>query len=228
MSKKIGIIGGLGPMATAKFVEILNENITDYDSIEYLVINDPTTPDRTKYILDHKNESPVPSILNMVDKLNKYKVDLIVMPCNTASYFYDQILKHTKINFINIVEETVLYAKKNNIDKIGLLATRGSIKGGVYRHYCELYDIDYIIPNEEEQDVISSIIYDGIKAGQDYNADELYNVSNSLIKKGAQKIILGCTELSVIYQDKKIVGDEFIDSMQVLGKRIVEKVNELE
>ena len=98
---KIGIIGGLGPLATVKFMELINERIDDED-IELVVINDPTTPDRTSYILDNTKDNPVYKILDMVKKLEKANCSVIVMPCNTAYYFYKEIKNATNIHFINI------------------------------------------------------------------------------------------------------------------------------
>ena len=127
--KKIGIIGGLGPLATVKFMELLNENLKDItENVEMVVINDPTTPDRTSYILDNSKPNPVNKILEMVEKLNICDVSLITMPCNTASYFYHEIKAKTTIPFINIVEEAVKYLAEKNIKSVGILATEGTIK----------------------------------------------------------------------------------------------------
>lgn len=222
--KTIGIIGGLGPMATVKFIEILNNIITDNDNIDYLIINDPSTPDRTSYLLNKNNKNPLPNILKMVDKLNKYNVDIIAMPCNTASYFYSEIEKNTNIRFINIVEETIKYINEQGIVKVGLLATSGTIKSKVYKHYCDKYGIEIYVPNNDDQKEVMHIIYNGVKANKDVSTESLYEISEQMIKNGAEKIILGCTELSVLYQDKKITKDYFIDSMQILANNVIKEI----
>ena len=164
---KIGIIGGLGPLATVKFMEMLNKRLININKeVEMVVINDPTTPDRTSYILDNTKENPINSILSMVKKLELFDVNLLVMPCNTASYFYKEIESNTNILFINIVEETVKYLKDNNINKVGLMATKGTIKSGIYKKLLEKYDIKLVIPSDNDQEIVSSIIYDGIKSNK--------------------------------------------------------------
>lgn len=224
--KTIGVIGGLGPLATAKFIEILNSKITKEKTIEYLVINDPTTPDRTAFILNESKDSPLPNILKMVDKLNKYNVDIIVMPCNTASYFNDEIIKNTTIKTMNIVEETIKYLKENSIKTVGVLATKGVLKSGTYKHYCDKYGIKMLEPSATDEEKIMDVIYKGVKANKEVNIEDVYDVAKKLHDLGATKIILGCTELSVLYQDKKIKGDLFIDSMQVLASSAIKNVNE--
>lgn len=216
--KRIGIIGGLGPLATVKFMELLNENLKNLtDEIEMIVINDPTTPDRTAYILDNNKDTPINNILDMVKKLELFNVSIIVMPCNTASYFYKEISNNTSIHFINIVKETVNFLKEKNIKKIGLLATEGTIKSRIYKDLLTEVGISCITPNIEEQKIISSIIYDGVKSGNKINLNDFYKVVNHLLQEGAEYIVLGCTELSALRQLENLTDEYLIDAMQILA-----------
>lgn len=221
---KIGIIGGLGPLATVKFMELINERIDDED-IELVVINDPTTPDRTSYILDNTKDNPVYKILDMVKKLEKANCSVIVMPCNTASYFYKEIKNATDIHFINIVEETVKYLAKNRIKKVGLLATKGTIKSKIYENLLKEYNIECIIPNDEEQEIIHEVIYDGVKSNKDINLDKFFEVTNKLKNMGCEKIILGCTELSALRKIKDLYQEEYLDAMEILADDTVNYVS---
>ncbi len=224
MRKSIGIIGGLGPLATVKFLEILNENIDKNSNKEFeiVVINDPTTPDRTEYILDNTKPNPLDNILKMVKKLDKNNVDVIVMPCNTASYFYKEINNATQTHFINIVYETVKFIEKMNIKKIGLLATEGTIKSGVYKDLLDKFNIECLVPNENDQKIINEIIYGCVKQNKKANMEEFYKVSNNLQNEGAEIIILGCTELSALKKIENIDSLIFIDAMDVLAKSTLE------
>lgn len=224
MKKSIGIIGGLGPLATVKFLEILDENIDKISNkeIEIVVINDPTTPDRTEFILDKCKPNPLNNILKMVEKLDKNNVDVIVMPCNTASYFYKEINNATQTHFINIVYETVKFIEKNNVKKVGLLATEGTIKSGVYKELLDKFNIECLTPNKNEQKIINEIIYGCVKQNKKANIEEFYKVSNSLQKEGAQIIILGCTELSALKKIENIDSSIFIDAMDILAKSTLE------
>ena len=217
MKKSIGIIGGLGPLATVKFVEILNELIPNDSNIEMVIINDPTTPDRTAYILDKTKENPKTKILEMVKKLEISNVDVIVMPCNTASYFYNEIINATKIPFINIALETTKFLARNNFKKVGLLATKGTVESKIYEDLLKKENIECITPNNIDQEIISQIIYDGIKSGKKIDMDKFYNVSNNLIDNGVEAIILGCTEVSVLKKIENINDEIFVDAMEVLA-----------
>ena len=215
---KIGIIGGLGPLATVKFMEMLNNRLDNIKKeIEIVVINDPTTPDRTSYILDNTKDNPIHNILEMVKKLEIFNCNLLVMPCNTASYFYKEITNNTSILFINIVEETVKYLKNHNIKKVGLLATEGTIQSGIYKELLDKNNIELITPNKEEQTIISSIIYDGIKSGKEINLEDFNQVINHLKDLGSEKIILGCTELSALKEIYKLKEEYLIDAMEILA-----------
>lgn len=220
--KKIGIIGGLGPLATVKFMELLNEKLVNTkEEVELVVINDPTTPDRTEYILDNNKPNPISNILEMVKKLEIANSSIIVMPCNTASYFYKEINSNTNIHFINIVKETVNYLNERNIKKIGLLATEGTIKSEIYKTLLNEVGIECLIPNNEEQKIISSIIYDGIKSGKKIDLNNFYKVANHLLNEGAEYIILGCTELSALRQLENLQDKYLIDAMQILANNTI-------
>ena len=222
---KIGIIGGLGPLATVKFMEMLEKRLKNYSKeYEIAIINDPTTPDRTSYILDNNKKNPINSILDMVKKLESFDSDVLVMPCNTASYFYKEIINNTNLLFINIVKETVDYLKKINIKKVGLLATDGTIKSKIYEDLLNNYNIELIIPNKYDQNIISSIIYDGIKSGQDIDLKKFYDVLNDLKKMGCEKIILGCTELSVLKELYNLNDKILVDAMEILADNTIKYI----
>ncbi len=218
---KIGIIGGLGPLATVKFMEILNKYLDNKKEVELVVINDPTTPDRTSYILDNNKPNPIYSILEIIKKIELFNCDLIVMPCNTASYFYKEISLNTKIPFINIVEETVNYLSDAGIKKVGLMATEGTIKSMIYKHFLDEKEIELVLPSLEEQRIISSIIYDGIKAGRKVDINSFNKIITNLQNQGCEKIILGCTELSTLRMIYNIKENTLVDAMEILAKKTV-------
>jgi len=219
---KIGIIGGLGPLATVKFMEMLDKRLNNYNKeYEFIVINDPTTPDRTSYILDNKKENPINSILNMVKKIDLFECDLIVMPCNTASYFYKEIESNTNILFINIVLETTKYLNNLNVKKVGLLATEGTVKSKIYEELLDKYNIELVLPNKSNQKIISSIIYDGIKSGKYIDLNKFNDVINDLKRLECEKIILGCTELSSLKEIYNLKDKVLIDAMDILADSTV-------
>lgn len=223
--KKIGIIGGLGPLATVKFLELIKKELKHQNQeAEIVVINDPTTPDRTEYILNNDKPNPINKILDMVNKLNLAKVDVIVMPCNTASYFYKEILDNTNIHFINIVSETVNEIKKLGIKKVALLATYGTVKSQIYETLLEKENIKCIIPDSIGMKITADVIYKKVKQNENIKIDNFYNLIEELKEEGAQKIIFGCTELSALKQIENINDNYIIDAMEILAKNTVESI----
>ena len=105
----LGIIGGVGPLATAYFMEAIIKKTpatTDQDHIPMIVFNDPQIPDRTAYILDHTKPDPQPEMVKVAQWLEEAGADYIAIACNTAHYFYDAICKAVSIPVLNIMEET--------------------------------------------------------------------------------------------------------------------------
>ena len=219
----LGILGGLGPMSTVYFCELLNRHTAatcDSDHIDMLISSRATTPDRTAYILDKSAPDPLPVMLCEAHRLEAAGVDLIVVPCNTAHYFYDGLAKNCKVPILNIIDETCAHLLGIGVKKFGLLATRGTIRAGAYERFCAPRGLICIPPTEEEQAIISDIIFGQIKQNKPVDMDAFHKVVTSLRSRGCEKIVLGCTELSRL--KKEGLNDElFVDSLDVLAYRTI-------
>ncbi len=221
---KLGVIGGLGPIATAYFLELIIKMTNaswDQDHIDMIIYNYPSIPDRTKYIIGESNDSPIEPIINIGKRLCAEGMDYIAMPCITAHYFYEEISNNLDIPIINIISETVEYLKKMGITKVGIMATDGTMQTKMFQKELNDNNMISIIPDDECQKHIMSIIYDNVKANIDVDMDRFNRVSKMLKDNGAEVIILGCTELSLIKRDKNI-GAGYIDAMEVLAMRSIE------
>lgn len=200
MKKTIGIIGGMGPLATCDIMEkiiALTNADTDQENIHLVVDCNTNIPDRTAAILNN-GESPIPQLVRSGVKLQGMGADVLIMPCNTAHFFYKDIVPYFDIPLLNMLEETAAYLKKHSIVRVGLLATNGTIQSEVYHRILEKNNIEVLTPKPEEQDAVMGIIYHGVKAGNKvFKTDEFCKVMNMLLKRGAQRLILGCTELPV-------------------------------
>jgi aspartate racemase len=219
----LGVLGGLGPMSTVYFCELLNTHTAatcDSDHIDMLISSRATTPDRTTYILDKNAPDPLPVMLSEAHRLERAGVDLIVMPCNTAHYFYDGLTEGCKTPILNIIDETTAHLARLGVQKFGLLATLGTISSGAYERFCTPRGLTCITPTKEEQAVITDIIFGQIKQNKPVDMDAFHGVVNSLRSRGCEKIVLGCTELSLI---KKLGLDDelFVDSLDVLAYRTI-------
>jgi len=120
-TKTVGVIGGLGPMATVYFYDMvvrLTDAKTDQEHIDMVIANRATTPDRTDYIIGNSDKSPVTVLRKDAKRLESFGSDFLVITCNTAHFFYDDIAKEVNIPVLNIIEETVKYAKEKIIKSL--------------------------------------------------------------------------------------------------------------
>ncbi len=223
--KKLGIIGGLGPMATAYFMRRiieLTDAATDQENIEMVIFNCPSIPDRTGYILGECQESPLPKIIDLARELEHQNVDYIAMPCITAHYFHDQLADSVFIPVSNGIKEAAEYLGQRGIRKVGILATDGTASMHLFDSVFKDYDIKCIYPEPEAQKLVMSIIYDDVKAGRRPNMDEFELVKLQLLGEGAEVVILGCTELSILKRDNDL-GPKVLDIVDVLAADCVKK-----
>ena len=219
----LGILGGLGPMSTVYFCELLNRHtaaVRDADHIDMLISSRATTPDRTAYILDKTAPDPLPVMLAEAHRLERAGVDLIVVPCTTAHYFYDGLREGCNTPILNIIDETCAHLARTNIKAFGLLATEGTIRSGAYERFCAPRGLTCLTPTEKEQKIISDIIFGQIKRNKPVDMAAFDSVVESLRSRGCEKIVLGCTELSLL--KKEGLDDElFVDSLDVLAHRTI-------
>ena len=219
--KVLGVIGGMGPIATSFFMELvikMTDASTDQDHLDMIIYNIPSIPDRTSYILDHSKKSPLPVILDIAEKLEEQGVEFLAMPCCTAHYFQEELEKSLHKPFVNIIRATVHYLKERGITKVGVMATDGTMNTGLFRKELEENDMQIVCPSPERQKDVMHVIYQNVKANEPADMERFRAVDAELKSKGAQAIILGCTELSLVKRDND-VGPGFIDAMEVLAQK---------
>lgn len=224
MAKQIlGVIGGLGPIATARFMELviaMTDAQTDQENVDMIVYNFPSIPDRTGYILGSNLKSPLPGLKSVGQALVRQKVSCIAIPCVTAHYFHRELQSAVPVPILNGVAETVRLLKENGIRKAGIMATDGTVRSRLIAEELDHAGIVPVIPSEKRQEDVTHLIYKNVKAGKPADMERFRRVQQELTDCGAEVIILGCTELSVIKRDQK-VGVGFIDVMEVLARASV-------
>lgn len=228
MKQAVGVIGGVGPMATVYYMQRVIEMTKagcDQEHINMLVFNDCDIPDRTAFITEKSPDNPLPVMVEDAKRLEAAGCEFVVIPCNTAHYFYDELEQAVEIPVVNIVEETIRYAKARvqDLSCVGIMATTGTIVTGTYQKYAERAGLSFTVPDEDEQDLLMQIIYDGVKAGKPVPRADFDRVANHLRAKGAQCLILGCTELSVLKRDLPINDPDVLDSIDVLASETVRR-----
>lgn len=223
--KKLGVIGGMGPMATVYFMQMVVEMTqaeTDQEHIEMLIHNCPSIPDRTSYILGESRDDPGAPMAAIGRKLAEYGAEVIAIPCVTANYFCRQLSGEIPIPILNIITETVQYLARQKIQRVGLMATDGTVQSALFQKAFARTGIEVILPGEAGQQDVMHLIYQNIKATRPAEMERFGRVSRELREKGAQVMLLGCTELSMIRRDERI-GPDYLDVMQVLAKACVER-----
>lgn len=223
--KTVGILGGMGPLATADLfnkIVTLTDAKSDNEHIHVIIDNNTEIPDRTDYIINN-GKNPLKHMIKSAQRLEMMGADVIIMPCNTAHYFYDEIIKYIDISFINMIEETAKEVKRiyPSLKKIGLLATEGTCKAGIYDKIFDKYDLELVKSSSDKQRYITELIYDIKKGKAHINLQGFYIVLDELKNSGVDIFILGCTELPVAFQMYNI-EEEYIDPTRILACRAIE------
>ncbi|WP_458862764.1 cysteate racemase [Acidaminobacterium chupaoyuni] len=222
--KAIGILGGMGPLATAdlfKKIVLMTKVTCDNDHIHIYIDNNSKIPDRTTAILCGGTD-PVPAMGESAQKLNQMGADVLIMPCNTAHYFLDRIKPFSKAPFISILEQTALRCRQlRGQTPVGLLGTTGTINTGIYKRELEAHGIPCIEPNEEQKELLMELIF-AVKAGShDLDRPAVEAMLAEMKSRGAEYFILGCTELPIVAEWLDLKED-FIDPTTELARAAIE------
>lgn len=221
MEKKIiGILGGMGPESTALFYQKIIQQCQkqygaklDEDYPEIFIYNLPIPN-----IVEGLKESSkiLPILVKGAKKLESIGVNFIVIPCNTATYFLENIRKEILVPILSIIEEVAKKVKAEGYKKVGLLATETTVDNKIYKKDFDKYTVELITP--EEQDKVTEVIFN-ILAGKKLEKDkeELKQIIKNLGNKGAEAIVLGCTDISVLLQQEEI-DMKLFDSVEVYAE----------
>ncbi|PUB24903.1 aspartate racemase [Promicromonospora sp. AC04] len=206
----VGVLGGVGPLATVLFMERvvrLTEAARDQDHVDMVVLQHATVPDRTAFVLGRSPDDPGPVLAADARRLAALGTDFLVLPCNTAHAFAGAVGAATSAPLLSMVDVTVSAVLASDTwsgrlsgprpEAVGLLATEGTIASGVYLEAFGARGIKTLVPDVADQATVTSLIYDGVKAGRGGDLSALDGVVANLRKRGAGAIVLGCTELSV-------------------------------
>ena len=204
MEKKVsGIIGGMGPLATADLFRKITEHTVvscDQDHPRVCIDSNTDIADRTEALI-HGGKDPVPEIVKSAERLESIGAQVLLMPCNTAHGFYDRITAHTHVPVLHMIRITRDVLREKGIRCAGLLATDGTIETGVYHEAFRDSGISLITPEGEDQKAVMDLIYQGVKKGErSYDGTRFLQTCAHLMDRGAEVLILGCTELPLAFE----------------------------
>ncbi len=223
----VGVIGGLGPLATAYFLQSVVERTdvgSDQEHIDLLVTQHSSTPDRTARILDENADDPAPVMAHDAILLEHAGARALVLPCNTAHHFVQAIKDSVSVPLLDIVEQSVEEVGRRQPDGAlcAILATDGTLKARVYQTALEVAGHRFLIPDDQLQSEVMDVIYGQVKAGNPVDFDQFMRIIDAMREQGATIVLLGCTELSVVAKDAGILEiPDVVDSLDTLAKATV-------
>jgi len=219
----LGVIGGLGPMATAVFLRrivLLTDAQTDQQHIDIAIRHCPSIPDRTAYLLGKSELNPLPDILREAKALRDQGAECIAIPCITAHFYHDAIEQACALPVIDTVSLTAKELRSCGVSRAAIWATEGTVQAGLFQKALSRLNIEPIVPGAKTQALITDCIYRDIKAGRQPDRQALLTAQKKMLSLGAQAVILGCTELSVAAENVPFAPG-CIDALDVLAKASV-------
>lgn len=236
----IGIAGGVGPFAGIDLAQkIMQETIAgkDQEHLPLILLSVPDQIcDRTEYLAGNTAKNPALALSRVLTQLAEAGATVASIPCNTAHApaIFDVIKnelkeKNTELVLLNMISEVTDFIKQHYPGKkAGVLSTMGTWKNKVYQQAFEETGISQVLLNEEEQQAVHSSIYHpvfGIKAQSDPVSEEamaiLHEHAEILIARGAELIVLGCTEIPLALKEDQLNGIPLIDANRVLGRSLI-------
>ena len=225
MTKRLGILGGMGPAASAEYVARLvaqTPATCDQEHIPFVLWNNPQIPDRSTS-LRNEDDRPLPFLLEGIKILKAARCDLIVIPCNTAHFWYDDMVK-LKVPIVHIVDSVADALRDVGVASgtIGVMGTQATVELGLYQYKLNKAGWTCIVPSKDEMDTLVQPAIDLIKGGTVLEAQlPIMKVVHSLIDRGAQAVVLGCTELPLAVRIDKENGVPLINSIDSLVKSAI-------
>ncbi len=219
----LGVLGGMGPQATNTFYQRIIDRTqaeTDQEHLQVLIWSDAKIPDRTAGILGGDAEGVYAALRAGAKLLEGAGCTFLAIPCNTSHYFADRLQEELSVPIIHMIRETVKVIAAAGHRIVGILATDGTIRTGIYQKELEAAGLTAVTPTEDLQRVVMSIIYDEIKRGETGSREKFGEIDAFLRARGCDCAILGCTELSV-FRVLHSLPPYYIDAMEVLAEQSI-------
>ncbi len=226
----LGVIGGMGPLATADFLCKLvaaTPAEKDPDHVPVIVSSEPQIPSRPRaYFAPDENPSPLPALRARRDMLLGVGAQCLVMPCNTAHYWYDELANDCPVPFIHIVEATREELRRRAIDGgvLGLIGTEATLAGALFERPLADAGYDCILPDDTVMQATVRPGIDFVKRHNTKDAEPLFREAvRHLLDRGAEAVILGCTEVPAgLPMADPWVSETCVDPTAALAKAAVE------
>ena len=219
--KTIGIIGGMGPMATVDLFRKIVENTeasSDGEHLRILIDNNPQIPDRTECILQG-SDAPLEAMSESGAGLIAVGAELLAIPCNTAHYYYSALADRFSVPILNMPELAAKACAEKGYRKVGLLATEGCIRGRVHEPFFSERGMELIYPSEQGIATLMELIYHDLKAGKAASPKLAYPELEKMKAAGAQVFLIACTELTLAFEHDTAFS--YLDSTMILVRELI-------
>ena len=227
--KRLGILGGMGPAASAEFITRLIQQTPatkDQEHIPFVLWNNPQIPDRSTS-MRNGDDKPLPYLVEGIKALKHSGCDLIVIPCNTAHFWFHE-LSRLNVKIIHIVDSVADALRDANVTNstIGVMGTQATVEFGLYQYMLNRSGWNCITPTKEEMDTLVQPAINLIKGGNIEQAQPmLMSVARSLIGRGAKAVVLGCTEIPLAIKITSEQGVPIVNSINSLVKSDIKSVD---
>lgn len=229
MNKIIGIVGGLGTETSCSFCLNVNNSVKKIDEAQPQIFmeNVPISHKALNTIARGGFSAEVLGLLvDSVKRLNRAKVDVIVIPCNTVHVFINDLRRISDVPILSIIEETAQECKNKSFKKVGVMGSTMTIKEGLYLAELQKQSVEILVPNEEDQCFVSECIIKIVNQNTvPEDKQRMIEIIEKMKKEGAEAIILGCTDLFLIISQGE-VSVPLINSTQVLESGVINWLKE--
>lgn len=220
----LGIIGGMGPMASAVFYDMISSKTDascDQENLNLILLSHAGMPDRTRAILS-KDEAQIEAVRSklLADAmfLQNAGCTAIAVTCNTAHYFVNMIEGEIDIPFIHLIRETAeAVASRIGAKKVAVLATDGTIETRLYQDELSKRGVIAFTPKAEVQALVMHEIYECIKSGKPADEEIWQKIEEYVKAEGCEAAVLACTELSVVRKELSL-GSFYFDPMDIMAE----------
>ncbi len=226
MNRTIGILGGMGPLATADLyhkIILATPARRDQDHFHVIIDADPTIPDRSA-ALRGEGPDPLPGLLASARRLEGAGADFIVIPCNTAHAFLPALRPRLSIPVVDMIAETAEWVRRAYpaARRIGILAYRGTIEAGLYHHALRERGLAPLNPTPERQRRLVDGAIDAVKGNDTRPAvgEWLAEAGRGLVADGAEVLLAACTEIPIVLTPA-MVPAPLLDPTQILAEAAV-------
>ncbi|GMQ89676.1 MAG: amino acid racemase [Gammaproteobacteria bacterium] len=224
---RLGVLGGMGPLATADFMRKLVAATPaehDADHIPAVVYSVPQIPDRVTPILHGRGESPVPAMIAGIRTLETAGAECIAIPCVTAHHWYDELAHAAQVPILHIAQATCATLKQRRTSgTVGLLATDATLRSGFFRTQLEASGYEVLVPPQQDMAQLLLPAISNVKRNELRRAlDLLTEVIDHLLTRGVDAVVLGCSELPVaLEQAQTEMAARCVDTLAALARACV-------